>query len=884
MEGLTKTNAGFSISSKFRLLPSSYTRFLLPSFAFLSVSFSLWMRVVYRGPYYPGWDVLGPAHGLFLVSTRSFWDAFSYVFNSTRNFQYWNHTNSLLYTLIPGYLGSLWPWEYWAHLLTFFLFILTLWLIIKFVGLPIRQSWILLLAWGASSVLLSFSIAGYPYVTGLLPHALALWITLHRRIRQNWLLTLLLCLVANELSWHLYEAGKTLFIVFIAAALLHKNVPLRTRGVWLLASALQLNMVLSHQGGTIGTLLRPGSFGIHKISTGILNLGKALLAYQTLDIPVLFVLGVFSLFFFRSNRWFFLALLMFQIGLVFVLAMQGADWIRPRRFLLVEFYCIVSIVSMFRESHIVSRFGERPKAIVVCFLIVGNIWQISDLIDYFKIPVHKRHYPMPFTYSQADYTVPFSEVNWYLEARSRVDAGEKLLLIYNFSSYPENTTDPAGALERLYLSLGHERFVGSVLVFGSIQCRYSCLPIRPLETLEAFLDDIRAGGPTPPEIVTVHYLQDFHPTYRPLDGKSVFELESTRIFSEIRKRFAIRLESPKESRFMRLTIAERAFKSSSFQGFVIEAKQGQYEQHTDGLIHQKPFAWRGLPLDITWVEDPAADTPYLLKRPWGRKPFSLKLSGKLRILEKGHYDFLLGSYDGAILKLDGRTLVDNSGMHPFQLTQCSLALERGSHHLELTYTDAGRVARLLIDISRIRKNVLQSAQSLCFETVHIASLFPKGVKGRYYKAINWSGENKETGPEILIGEALEAVWTSTPGPSEKPWNPSFSLRLEGEMNISEPGTYLFVLGSDDGSFLYLDGTLVLDNGGNHVYQGKTVSLYLRPGKFNLRLDYFDIVGEAGLKLSVRRPRALQGEVNLSAKPRSPALRSNASFQRGTAGS
>lgn len=854
-------------TSRLSSLYSRHQKILLPSFALLSVTFSLAMRLVYRGPRYPGWDILGPAHGLFLVSTRSFSDAFSYVFHSTRNFQYWNHTNSLLYTLIPGYLGSLWPWEYWAHLLTFFLFLLTLWLIITLIGLPVRQWWILLLAWGASPALLSFSVAGYPYVTGLLPHALALWITLNRRIRQNWLLSLLLCLVANELSWHLYELGKTLFVVFIAAAILHRNVPLRLRAVWLLASATQLRTVLSHQGGTVGTLLNLAPIDSHGISTGMLNLGKALFAYQTLDIPVLFVLGVFSFFFFRSNRLLLFGLLMFQIGLVFVLAMAGPDWIRPRRFLLVEFYCIVSIASMYRESDIVSRLGEKPKVALVCLLILGNIWQIADLIEYVKVPVHKRPYPMPFTYSQADYTVPSSEVDWYLEARSRVDTGEKLLIIYNLSAYPENTTDPAGALERLYLHLGHDRFLATVFVFGSVKCRYSCLPIRPLEELGTVLDSIRAGAAISPAVVTVYYLQDLTPTYR-----HTFELESARIFAEIRKRFAIRLESPKGSRFMRFKIAERNYRDSSIQAFVIETNKGKYEQRTNGPIRQKPFAWRGLPLDITWVEEPVADTPYLLKWPWERNPFSLKFSATMRVLEVGLYDFLLGSYDGAILKLDGHTLIDNSGIPPFQLTQCSFALERGSHQLEVAYTGAVRVARLLVDIYGIDENAFQGPKSLCFETVHIASLFPDGIKGRYYKNIDWSGEEKKTGGEILVGESIKALWTSTPGTSEKPWDPSFSLRLEGQMNIIEPGTYRFDLSSDDGSLLYLDGTLVLDNGGIHTYQEKSVTLYLKAGKFNFLLDYFDLIGDARLKLSIRRPRTLPREMNLPARRPSDALR------------
>jgi len=853
------------LSKLYAGLPS-HTKFLLPSFALLSVSFSLWMRLIYRGPYYPGWDILGPAHGLFLVSTRSFWDAARYVFHSTRHLQYWNHTNSLLYTLIPGYLGSLWPWEYWAHLLTFSVFLLTLWLIARIAGLPIRQWWILLLGWGASPALLSFSVAGYPYATGFLPHGLAIWITLHHRIRQNWILSLILCLAANELSWHLYVPGKTLFIVFIAAAIFHRNVPLPTRAAWLLAAATQLRMALLHQEGMAGIVLEASSLDVHKISASVLTVGKAIFIDQILDIPALFILGVVSFFFFKRNRWFLLGLFGFQIVLLIMLAMRGADWLRPRRFLLLDFYCILSIACSIRESDIISRFGERPRTMLVSLLFLGNIWQLSNLIDYIQAPVHKRHYPLPFTYSQADYIVPSSEVNWFLEMRSRVHAGEKLLLIYNFSSYPENTTDPAAVLERLYLSLGHKRFAESVFVFGSLKCRYSCLPIHSLEELEGFLDRIRPGGSIAPELVTVYYLQDLHP---PAGGKPLFELESIRIFSGLRKRFAISLESPKESKFMRIKIAEKALQGSSSEGFIFKINEGKYEQRTNSRIKQEAFSWHGFPLDIIWIENTLEEIPALLKRPWENEPFSLKISGTLHILARGLYGFLLGSYDGAILKLDGKTILDNGGLHPFQLSQCSLELERGNHRLEIAYADALRVARLLADVYHIHKDAHQSSKSPCFETISFASLFPKGVNGRYYKSIGWSGESREAGPEIIVGESLEAAWTDTPGLSDKPWSPSFSLRLEGQMIVSKPGPYRFDLGSEDGSWLYLDGILALDNSGFHPYREESITVYLKPGKFNFRLDHFDAVGDARLKLSIRRPRTLPREMNLPARPPPP---------------
>jgi len=43
-------------------------------------------------------------------------------------------------------------------------------------------------------------------------------------------------------------------------------------------------------------------------------------------------------------------------------------------------------------------------------------------------------------------------------------------LAYNLSSH-EKASDPAAVIERLYLSLGHDRFMQSILVFGIPQGR-----------------------------------------------------------------------------------------------------------------------------------------------------------------------------------------------------------------------------------------------------------------------------------------------------------------------------------------------------------------------------------------------------------------------------
>jgi hypothetical protein len=44
---------------------------LVALYAVLSLGLSVGLRLLHRGPYYPGWDVLGAANGLFMVSTKT---------------------------------------------------------------------------------------------------------------------------------------------------------------------------------------------------------------------------------------------------------------------------------------------------------------------------------------------------------------------------------------------------------------------------------------------------------------------------------------------------------------------------------------------------------------------------------------------------------------------------------------------------------------------------------------------------------------------------------------------------------------------------------------------------------------------------------------------
>jgi hypothetical protein len=66
----------------------------------------------------------------------------------------------------------------------------------------------------------------------------------------------------------------------------------------------------------------------------------------------------------------------------------------------------------------------------------------------------------------------------------------------------------------------------------------------------------------------------------------------------------------------------------------------------------------------------------------------------------------------------------------------------------------------------------------------------------------------------------------------------FGIQYRGMITIREAGLYNFRLLSDDGSKLFVDSNLVIDNDGTHAPKSKTGGIYLSPGTYPIRVDYF----------------------------------------------
>jgi hypothetical protein len=509
---------------------------LLPPFALAVVTLSLALRVAHRGPYYPGWDVLGAVHGLYVASTRSVGEVAVYCFERYRAHDFVWCIEGVL-GMLPGWLAARWPSEYWPHAITFSLTVLTLCLLARATALGRRDVWVVLLAWSASPSMLSWSVTGLPYVSNVLPYALALWVVL--RWQSSWIASAAIALLTVEVSWQVQELGRTVFAVFVAAALFLPDVPWRTRLVWCLVAAWQGWQALASPTLNTARFVAMEVPSIAVAGPRLLALAGRLARLEIL-MPAVPVAAAAGLVFLGRRRWFWGALVGFHAALILLVAVNegtllGVDAVSPRRALLFLALCVATVCAAYRE-----RRSARP--ILAGVLMLGAVWQLVDTVRWSREPFPTGDFgqgpTLPFVASSIDYTVPYFLVDWYAEMRDHADAGRKLILVYNLSSYDENPTDPAGILERLYLHLGHARFVDSVFVFGTRMRRWNELPIRPIDDLAGFVAAI--DDPTAFDGYWLRHESDAEPW----PAARRFRLASGAVLSALAQRFDIVHEAP----------------------------------------------------------------------------------------------------------------------------------------------------------------------------------------------------------------------------------------------------------------------------------------------------------------------------------------------------
>ena len=123
-------------------------------------------------------------------------------------------------------------------------------------------------------------------------------------------------------------------------------------------------------------------------------------------------------------------------------------------------------------------------------------------------------------------------------------------------------------------------------------------------------------------------------------------------------------------------------------------------------------------------------------------------------------------------------------------------------------------------------------------------VIPSGLRGQIYRLRH----NTNRLPDFARLKPAGTIYTSEldvpaqdfhqgfPGVTRRfEW---FAIDYTGRFWIAKPGAYRFVLTSDDGSRLYIDDQLVIDNDGLHPPEDQAGSVDLTSGIHRIRVSYF----------------------------------------------
>lgn len=121
-----------------------------------------------------------------------------------------------------------------------------------------------------------------------------------------------------------------------------------------------------------------------------------------------------------------------------------------------------------------------------------------------------------------------------------------------------------------------------------------------------------------------------------------------------------------------------------------------------------------------------------------------------------------------------------------------------------------------------------------------------GMEGRYYANAKWKGTphfvRRDRATSLQGTDVFDRLGTR-----------AFSVKWQGWIVIPETGKYTFATQSDDGSYLTIDDTLVVDNGGVHGKRKASGEISLEKGMYRFDVLYFTVGGHGMINLFWTRP-------------------------------
>ena len=244
--------------------------------------------------------------------------------------------------------------------------------------------------------------------------------------------------------------------------------------------------------------------------------------------------------------------------------------------------------------------------------------------------------------------------------------------------------------------------------------------------------------------------------------------------------------------------------------------------------------------------------------------YGFVFTGSINVPTDGVYTFYLSSDDGSRLSIDGSIVVNHDGEHKFEDEATGATfLAAGSHDIRLEYFEINAADALLLSWSGpgmtkrpvtkfdLGSEAKDTQQVVLPDLLPAVPLPPAVIEPRvsysYYEG-NWNS--------LPLFDALQPVKTGSLdnyslAPREQ--DNFYAFRFDSRISVATAGAYTFYTSSDDGSRLYVNNQLVVDNDGLHPKIEKNGVITLASGEHDVRVEYFEKNGGDALEVQWSGP-------------------------------
>uniref|UniRef100_A0A7S1EKW7 PA14 domain-containing protein n=2 Tax=Hemiselmis andersenii TaxID=464988 RepID=A0A7S1EKW7_HEMAN len=243
---------------------------------------------------------------------------------------------------------------------------------------------------------------------------------------------------------------------------------------------------------------------------------------------------------------------------------------------------------------------------------------------------------------------------------------------------------------------------------------------------------------------------------------------------------------------------------------------------------------------------------------------AITFRGTLDIVEEGRYTICTKSDDGSHLILDDKPFVKAPGLHPPRQECAEAKLTKGPHKIFIKFFENGGGAYMRAtykgpDTGGVEKLIKSTGFEGQCDAPSAKCDCGKGWCGEFFYDPNGQGQIRDfVDSDELNGQAAKITQTIDfkndaslvkflGGQSKQGGFDRVAARFNGVVRIEEAGPYKLCTASDDGSRMFVDGQIAVENGGLHPTRKRCATKELSAGTHAILIDFFENGGGASIK-------------------------------------